>query len=151
MNNLMLLGFIIVSLGIIVTVVWYFILYKKHSSLNLKTRLLLFSVLIIFTIIGLVIVQKGASNDILEFKENELKLLNSGKSFSEFTEKDKELYAFIDLRCMQRDDEEAHKYEAVLLNWKIDDYLEDNKDRNFTREEAKYYVLKRWKYDKEHR
>ena len=78
----------------------------------------------------------------MTFTKEELAFMQENKKFSSFTDGDIELY-YRSLMTFQNSKPETYeKYYNQFLEWKTDQFMEMNKHRELSREEAKGFVEK---------
>lgn len=96
----------------------------------------------IIAFIGAGIVQYGDNVRKMTFTKEELAFMQENKKFSSFTDGDIELY-YRSLMTFQNSKPETYeKYYNQFLEWKTDQFMEMNKHRELSREEAKGFVEK---------
>lgn len=150
MNEVMIIGIGVIVLGLIISMGLYYKLYYKSENRKFKIRIICFAVLLTFAVLGGFIAQTGANQNRLQFKENELALLQGGKSFLDFTDEDLTLFSTIKFRFLQEDEENVQIYYDTILDWSIDEYMVQNEHRKgLTRDDAKSFILKKWKTERE--
>ena len=99
-------------------------------------------IFLLIAFIGAGIVQYGDNVRKSTFTKEELAFIQENKKFSSFTEKDVELY-YRSLMTFQNSKPETYeKYYNQFLEWKTDQFMEMNKHRELSREEAKGFVEK---------
>ena len=78
----------------------------------------------------------------MTFTKEELTFMQENKNFSSFTDEDVELY-YRYLMTFERSKPEIYeKYYNQFLEWKTDQYMDMNKHRKISREEAEVFVEK---------
>ena len=133
MNFIMIIGMIIIAAAIIWGI--YSLLIKKWSW---KKRI----IFLLIAFIGAGIVQYGDNVRKMTFTKEELAFMQENKKFSSFTDGDIELY-YRSLMTFQNSKPETYeKYYNQFLEWKTDQFMEMNKHRELSREEAKGFVEK---------
>ncbi len=133
MNFIMVIGIIIMAAAIIWGI--YSLIIKKWSW---KKRI----IFLLIAFIGGGIVQYGDNVRKMTFTKEELAFMQENKKFSSFTDEDIELY-YRSLMTFQNSKPETYeKYYNQFLEWKTDQFMEMNKHRELSREEAKGFVEK---------
>ena len=99
-------------------------------------------IFLLIAFIGGGIVQYGDNVRKMTFTKEELAFMQENKKFSSFTDGDIELY-YRSLMTFQNSKPETYeKYYNQFLEWKTDQFMEMNKHRELSREEAKGFVEK---------
>lgn len=107
---------------------------------------------VIFLLIALsggIVVQYGDNIRKMTFTKEELIFLQENKSFSSFNESDLSTYIRAEMTFSHSKPEIFEKYYNQFLEWKTDRYIDSNKRRDITREQAKKFVDKNMKFNRE--
>lgn len=136
MNSIIIIGIFILLVDIIWAV--YSQLIKKWSWKKMIIFLLI-------AFMGVGIAEYGDNIRKMSFTKENLAFIQENKNFSSFTDKDVELY-YKSLITFRRTKPEIYeKYYNQFLEWGIDKYLDDNKERKLSREEVKIIIEKKMK------
>lgn len=138
MNFYVVLGFSIVVLAIVFDV--WAIASKKFASGGKKALAILVTVVVAFAGIG--VAQYGSMEHTRTINDKELALLESGKSYTEFTEDER--VTMIELgNKLIHNPELTKPYEEIIIGWRIEMYAAENSHRtDLTEERIREFVLK---------
>lgn len=141
LNIIMIVGIIIIISGIIYGIITSYKLSKKNDK-KLIERVKWRVIMLIIVFIGIGIVQYGDDVRKITLNKQEMEFIKENKKFSSFTEEEFEMYHKTRFTYEKSKPETYEKYYTQFVEWGIDNYLEENKHRAITREEAKIFVEK---------
>ena len=104
---------------------------------------------IFIALAGMVVVQIGDNQRKREFTAEEIKFMNSGKSYDKFTDEDKRIASKITSKCTYNPDAEFEKCLPKVTKWEMRRYQSDNSHRQISDDDAMKFVDKdlRHKHD----
>lgn len=145
MNTMMVLGFGIMAVGAIIVLILLIKWSWIEKDFGIKRRLLLLLVLAVFVVGGGFFAQAGEKQARSQFSESESALMESGKSYADFSAEEQKVYMIIKFKFLASDAEKMSAYHDRILNWAIDEYLSNNEHRtDLTRSDVEGYILNDW-------